>query len=319
MSTETTTKSMTAEERKRLWDEVAAEEASGITTQTAPALAAPAATADAVQAAQSASQSQPVEQTGQTAQTDAQPVDKFAGIPTEVRDYMAGLQAQVEQLAGRVRSTEGSIGGLKSAMQRQREAAQAVRDNGGAAPTEAQIKQAQAGGQRAIDKLKDTYPEFAEQLDAVLKEELAGLRAIQQPQPTQEQQPQPQALSRDEEIALAKREAYIEGKGFKGWQQQIQQPEFVGWFQRQPREVQMLGHSPNWDDAVRLLELHRQEQTARQQPGAQRGLDAFTGVSEIHRSGQSAQRGIKSVEQMTPAEYWAHLSELERQQNQQRG
>ncbi|RTL37157.1 MAG: hypothetical protein EKK53_21545 [Burkholderiales bacterium] len=318
MSTETTTKSMTAEERRRLWDEVAAEEASGITTQAAPAPAAQAATADAVQAAQSASQTQPVEQTGQTAQTDAQPVDKFAGLPSEVRDYMAGLQAQVEQLAGRVRSTEGSIGGLKSAMQRQREAAQAVRESGGAAPTEAQIKQAQAGGQRAIDKLKDTYPEFAEQLDAVLKEELAAVRAIQQPQP-QEQQPQAQALSRDEEIAVAKREAYIEGKGFKGWQQQIQQPEFVGWFNRQPREVQMLGHSPNWDDAVRLLELHRQEQTARQQPGAQRGLESFAGVSEIHRSGQSAQRGIKSVDQMTPAEYWAHLSEQERQQNQQRG
>lgn len=317
MSTEITTQSMTAEERQRIWNEVAAEEAgTPITTAPAPA-PTPKATANEVQAAASAAQTQPVEQTGQTAPTDAQPVDKFAGIPQEVRDYMAGLQAQVEQLSSRVRSTEGSLGGLKSAMQRQREAAQAVRAAGGDAPTAEQIQQAQAGGQRAMDKLMDTYPEFAQQLKEVLNEELAPLRATKQPTQQQHEEQQPAGLSRDEEILLAKREAYIEGRGFKGWQQQIQQPEFVGWFNRQPREVQMLGHSANWDDAVRLLELHKQQTSG--QSHQQRDLSPFTGAAEIHRSGQSAQRGVKDIDQMTPAEYWQHLSELERQQSNQRG
>ena len=201
-------------------------------------------------------------------------------------------------------------------MQRQREAAQAARESGAAAPTDTQIQQAQKGGSTALAKLQEQYPEFAEQLGAVLKEELADVRAAQQPQP-QEQVQQTVTATPEEAIAVARRDAYIEGRGFKGWQQQIQQPEFVGWFNRQPAEIQMLGHSADPDHAVRLLEIHREQ--SKTQPHVQRDLNAFAGVSEIHRSGQTGQRGVKEIDQMTPAEYWRHLSEQDKQQQTQRG
>lgn len=321
----TENKQLSAEERQRLWNEVAAEEAGNGPAVAATSQAAEASAAAAIAAAKtpdsdnSATQNTPAaDATGTTALTEATGTERFASLPQEVRDYMSGLETTVNQLAARVRSNEGSIGGLKSAMQRQREAAQAVRASGSEAPTESQIQTAQAGGKRAMDKLKEQYPEFGEQLDAALQEELATLRTMQ---PSAEQQPQSQtqqALT-PEELAAARREAYIEGKGFKGWTQQIASPEFVGWFKRQPREVQMLGHSTDWDDSVRLLELHR-EQTTRQQQGAQQQgadpLNAFSGMSALHHSKSGGYQGTKTADQMTPAEFWKHLSEQENQQNQ---
>jgi hypothetical protein len=318
MNTESTT--LTPEQRQQIWNELAAEEASGIPS-TQPSEAAVAALAGTGNAApgKSAEQAQPVESTGTTAPTEDTKSERFASLPQDVRDYLAGLEDTVSRLGERMRSTEGSIGGLKSALNRQREAAQAVRDAGGSAPTEQQLQQAQAGGQRAMDRLKETYPEFAETLGEVLNEELAQLRAAQQAKADPAHEQQAPALSREEEIALAKREAYIEGKGFKDWQKQIGQPEFIGWFNRQPREIQMLGHSPNWDDSVRLLEIHREQMQANQQPAGEqpgRGSERLLGLSALHQTRQRGGfQGVKSVDQMTPQEYWAHLNAIDAQQN----
>lgn len=310
MSNEITTQSMSNDERKKLWDEVAADEAGDSSQDRATSQA----TSDAVAALQSASAQTPAaEATGNHAQTDAQPSERFAGLPQEVRDYMAGLQTQVEQLSNRVRSNEGSIGGLKNAIQRQREAAQAVREAGGTAPTDTQIRDAQASGQRAIDKLKDTYPEFADQLQDVLREELAGVRGNQAKQEQVATAEQPQGLSQDDRVALAKRDAFIEAKGFPGFQDRIKQPDFVGWFNRQPAEVQMLGHSPDPAHAVRLLEIHRDQSKG---ATAGNGLDRFAGLSDINRAGGSQQRGTKTVEEMTPKEFWNHLAAEEKQRDQ---
>lgn len=309
MSTENT---LSDAERKRVWNEVAAEEA--YTESQAGE-----ASAQITSAGTSAAPPQPAAKaTGYPATTEGLQGESFAGVPQEVRDYMAGLQEQVAQLAGRVRSNEGSIGGLKSAMQRNREAAQAVRDGGGDAPTARELRAAQAGGQRAMDKLREQYPEFAEQLGEVLKEELSSLREAQ---PAQPQGPSP------EEVAVARREAYIEGKGFAGWSERIRQADFIGWFKRQPREVQMLGHSPDWDDAVRLLQIHREQSTtpSSRQGGRSNGrhggrdLSGFSGVSELHRSHPQTFSGTRAVDQMTPQEFWRHLNELEAQQIHSRG
>ena len=153
---------ITQAERQKIWDECNAESNSAETlTQTQSSEQDPA-------------KQQPVLATGETQQAGEAEADRFPGVSQEVRDYMSGLQAQVEQLTGRVRGTEAHIGGLKSSLKQQREAAATARQAGDDAPTDQQIKAAAQTGGAAMQKLKEQYPEFGDSLEAVIAEELAA-------------------------------------------------------------------------------------------------------------------------------------------------
>lgn len=218
-------------------------------------------------------------------------------------DKITGLEAMLGQVTTRLRNAEGHIGGLGSQMKQQLQAAQQVTAKGGDAPTAGEIREAQQNPE-AMTNLKRDYPEFADAMESALNERLSSMEqrlAAQAPQ--QAQQP---GIGR-EDINRLRSEVTVEIR-HPGWQDRVQTPEFVGWLNRQPREVQMLAASESPQDAVRLLDLHTQAASTATSQRTQR-LSAAAAIPS-GRSGSSAR--AKAVEDMTPQEYWRYLDELDR-------
>jgi hypothetical protein len=292
---------MTAAERQRMWDDAERDEST--LNNSAPQL--PNASAiDGLKSEPAANE--PVEKTGQEADAGAL-TPQFAGIPQEFLDTMAGMQSTIAQLQTRLRGAEGHIGGIKSSLKAAREAAQTSADAGNAAPTEAQIQAAHAGGSKAMAALKEKYPEFGADLEAVLSEQMSSQREATQ-------KPAAQVEARtgytEADIALARRDAFIEAS-HEGWQDLIETPEFVGWYQRQPDEVKRLGADPSPAAGVKLIDAFKARHG--KQPDPQDRLSAFGGMSaasRTHRGGFSTNRG---VDQMSREEYWAHLEAQDKQ------
>lgn len=218
-------------------------------------------------------------------------------------DKIAGLESMLGQVTQRLRNAEGHIGGLGSQLKQQVQAAQQVTAKGGEAPTAGEIRAAQASPEK-MDALKRDYPEFADAMESALNERLSALEQRLAAQPQQAQQP---AVSHDE-IARLRSEMAVEIR-HPGWQDRVQTPEFVGWLQRQPREVQMLAASDSPQDAVRLLDLHGEATSSITSQRTQRLASAAAIPSG--RSGSNTR--AKAVEDMTPQEYWAYLDQLDKQ------
>ncbi len=306
MNINQTSNTLTPEQRQQMWDDAERDESTLINPQVA------------------ASEKPKIEHTPtdtpahqdavqKTATDDAagdQGKTDLSGIPREFLDTMAGLQETVEQLKTRLRGAEGHIGGIKSALKSAKDAAAASREAGHDAPTDAQIQAAQAGGSRAMAALKEKYPEFAVDLEAVLAEERAALRSDAQPAQTSGTQEQRESFSADD-IAKAKRDAYIEAH-HAGWEGLIGTPQFVGWYRRQAADVQALGQDPDPAAGVRLIDAYKREYGGGNQAAGNR-LDAFEGLaaaSNTRRGGFSSNKGI---DQMTREEYWAHLEAQDKQ------
>lgn len=218
-------------------------------------------------------------------------------------DKIAGLESMLGQVTQRLRNAEGHIGGLGSQLKQQVQAAQQVTAKGGEAPTAGEIRAAQANPEK-MDALKRDYPEFADAMESALNERLSALEQRLAAQPQQVQQPGVSA----EEIARLRSEMAVEIR-HPGWQDRVQTPEFVGWLQRQPREVQMLAASDSPQDAVRLLDLHGEATSSITSQRTQRLASAAAIPSG--RSGSNTR--AKAVEDMTPQEYWAYLDQLDKQ------
>lgn len=218
-------------------------------------------------------------------------------------DKIAGLESMLGQVTQRLRNAEGHIGGLGSQLKQQFQAAQQVTAKGGEAPTAGEIRAAQANPEK-MDALKRDYPEFADAMESALNERLSALEQRLAAQPQQVQQPGVSA----EEIARLRSEMAVEIR-HPGWQDRVQTPEFVGWLQRQPREVQMLAASDSPQDAVRLLDLHGEATSSITSQRTQRLASAAAIPSG--RSGSNTR--AKAVEDMTPQEYWAYLDQLDKQ------
>lgn len=219
-------------------------------------------------------------------------------------DKIAGLESMLGQVTQRLRNAEGHIGGLGSQLKQQVQAAQQVTAKGGEAPTAGEIRAAQANPEK-MDALKRDYPEFADAMESALNERLSALEQRLAAQPQQVQQ-QPGVSA--EEISRLRSEMAVEIR-HPGWQDRVQTPEFVGWLQRQPREVQMLAASDSPQDAVRLLDLHGEATTSATSQRTQRLASAAAIPSG--RSGSNTR--AKAVEDMTPQEYWAYLDQLDKQ------
>lgn len=241
----------------------------------------------------------------------AQPADAPQGGEEEapsseqaLMDKIAGLESMLGQVTQRLRNAEGHIGGLGSQLKQQVQAAQQVTAKGGEAPSAGEIRAAQANPEK-MDALKRDYPEFADAMESALNERLSALEQRLAAQPQQVQQ-QPGVSSED--ISRLRSEMAVEIR-HPGWQDRVQTPEFVGWLQRQPREVQMLAASDSPQDAVRLLDLHGEATSSVTSQRTQRLASAAAIPSG--RSGSNTR--AKAVEDMTPQEYWAYLDQLDKQ------
>lgn len=218
-------------------------------------------------------------------------------------DKISGLEAMLGQVTQRLRNAEGHIGGLGSQLKQQQQVAAQVAAKGGEAPTAGEIRAAQSNPE-AMSRLKADYPEFADAMESALNERLGALEQ----QLKQTQQPvQQQGVSPDE-IQRLRSEMAVEVR-HPGWQDRVQTPEFVGWLQRQPPEVQMLAASESPRDAVRLLDLHSDAMKTVSSQRTQR-LSAAAAIPS-GRSGGNVR--AKPVEDMSPEEYWAYLDQLDKQ------
>jgi hypothetical protein len=217
-------------------------------------------------------------------------------------DKISGLETMLSQVTQRLWNAEGHIGGLGSQLKQQLQTAQQVSSKGGDAPTATEIRDAQRNPE-AMARLKSDYPEFAEAMESALNERLSSLeqRLAQQQQPVQ-------AGVTPQEISRLRSEMAVEVR-HPGWQDRVRTTEFMGWLQRQPREVQMLAASESPQDAVRLLDLHTDATSSASNQRTQR-LNSAAAIPS-GRSGANVRQ--KAVEDMTPDEYWRYLDELDRQ------
>lgn len=286
-----TTATQTEEDAKRIWDQLDAED------NGAPA---PAAESDQGPTSSSAAADKAAVEMPQSNETPASPGNDDI---QSYRDKIAGLETMVHQLSGRVRNAEGHIGGLSSQLKQQVQAAQAVQARGGDAPSASELRQAQADPQ-AFNRLKEDYPEFAAALepalDHLVKSELQKIKASLTPV----EQSQVDVVALTEGI---RRELTVEVR-HPGWKKEVKTPEFVGWLQRAPREVQMLAGSDDPDDAVRLLDLYKTPKT-KQVTTQNAGIQAAAALP----TGRSSGVRQKSVDDMTPQEYWAYLDSIDKQ------
>ena len=283
------------DEAQKIWDQLDAEESG---RAPAPAPAEPPQQEPEPEA--NPTDSAPAEEAG------ALPVSEEEATPGDqaLLDKISGLEQMLSQVTQRLRNAEGHIGGLGSQLKQQLQAAQQVTAKGGDAPTATEIRDAQKSPE-AMARLKADYPEFADAMESALNERLS---LIEQQLKQQLQQAPAQPSVTPQEIAQLRSEMFVEVK-HPGWQERVRTPEFVGWLQRQPREVQMLAASESPQDAVRLLDLHSDAVRSATSSRTQRLSSAAAIPSG--RSGTNIRQ--KAVDDMTPEEYWRYLDELDRQ------
>jgi hypothetical protein len=283
------------DEAQKIWDQLDAEE-----TGQAPGAAAQ----------EQAPNEEPAQPADPATAAPAPAADANKGgeeaAPSEQQvllDKIAGLESMLGQVTQRLRHAEGHIGGLNSQLKQQLQAAQQVATKGGEAPSAKEIRDAQANPE-AMDALKRDYPEFASAMESALNERLSVLeQRLAQHQPTQQQ-----PVVGPNELQRMRAELQVEVR-HPGWQSRVQTPEFVGWLQRQPREVQMLAASESPQDAVRLLDLHTDAMSSATSQRTQR----LSAAAAIPSGRPGAQARTKAVEDMSPEEYWRYLDELDRQ------
>jgi len=284
------------DERQKIWDQLDAEE-------TGKAL--PEDKAEGTQATESSDSQQPADQSAAAPadKADAQAAAEPASQEQSLMDKIAGLESMLGQVTTRLRKAEGHIGGLNGQLKQQQQLADQVASAGGEAPNADQIRQAQSNPE-AMANLKRDYPEFADAMESALKQQM------------KEQEQRIQALLKDqkggvshEEIAQMRSEFAVEAK-HPGWQDRVQTPEFMGWLQRQQREVQMLAASESPQDAIRLLDLHNEATNSQASANKTQRLSSAAAIPS-GRSGSSIR--TKAVEDMTPQEYWRYLDELDKQ------
>jgi hypothetical protein len=280
-----TTETSNQEEAKKIWAQLEAEE-NGTAEPQAPEVDE----APELDTAQAVSESQ--EQT-QTEEDDD---------PKALRQKLAGMEAIITQLSGRLRNAEGHIGGLNSQVKQQLEAAKQVKAAGADAPSTGEIRAAQ-DNPAAMAELERDYPEFAKALKPAIEATLASRMAAYE-QRMQPAQPTGEFASK-QEIESFKAELRVESR-HPGWQETVAKPEFIGWLQSGPREYQMLAGSNEPSDAIRLLDIYNESKKT-----SGRSTTRLTSAAAMPTGQRSAVR-TKNVDDMTSQEYWRYLDQLDK-------
>lgn len=282
------------DEAQKIWDQLEAEEKG---TAQPPQDAEENPPADAV------AHAEPTD-AAPAAQADASTEGQAPSHEQILMDRIAGLETMLGQVTTRLRNAEGHIGGLGSQLKQQQQVAAQVSAKGGDAPSASEIREAHSSPAK-MEALKKDYPEFADAMESALNERLGSLE--QQLKAAQQQPQQPNGVSQAE-IQRLRAEMAVEVR-HPGWQDRVSTPEFTGWLQRQPREVQMLAASESPQDAVRLLDLHSEAVKSVTSNRTQR-LASAAAIPSGRAAGSA--RG-KAVEDMTSQEYWAYLDQLDKQ------
>lgn len=293
-----TTETNAQDEAKRLWDQFDAEDNAG-----QPAAADQ---SDVVEDADPIPAGTAKAAPGQKEEQTPAPDEDD---PKVLRNKLAGLEAIISQMNGRLRNAEGHIGGLNSQVKQQLDAAKTVAAAGASAPSAKEIRAAQDSPQ-AMAELEREYPEFAKALmpalDAHLNSRMAELETRL---PKQSEPATPGLTKADLDAALA--EQRIEFK-HAGWKKTVATAEFTGWMQTVPREVRLLAGSDDEADAVRLLDLYTEAKGTAPSPATLQKMQRQASAAALP-TGQRAAARTKNVDDMTPQEFWAYQDQLDKQ------
>lgn len=290
-----TTRSEAEGSVQQIWDQLDKEDAglavAPVPPETQVPVVTPAVTPDAAP-----------ESAAPVLQTDAPQTPTPAA--QELLDKISGLESMLTQVTGRLRNAEGHIGNLNGQLKQTLAAASQVTARGADAPSADQIREAQ-GSAKAMEALKKDYPEFGSAVEAALAEQRQELEKRFAALPAAA--PTTPGLTQADLDGL-RGELQIESQ-HPGWKERVKTPEFRGWMERQPPEVQMLAQSDQTLHAIRLLDLHRDSTKAAPAKNTTQ-LDAAAAIPS-GRAGATTR--TKPVEEMTKAEYWAYQDSLERQ------
>lgn len=283
------------DDKQKIWDALEAADASGVpmpkdaeASAPAPAADAPADSTAAPAAAEAAAAAPPAAD------------DPYAGLPAVLKDEILGMKAMLQQQSTQLRSANGHIGGLTSQLKDLRAAQASVKASGDDAPTAEQLRKAQ-GDASKMARLKEDYPEFGAALDDALEERLKSVtEGLKSPAVDGEQKVFTRAEFNDFRVETA----------HPGWKEKVVAPEFSGWLQAQPREVQALGASANPQDAIRLLDLHKQARTTT--PQDEINTQRLAAAAAIPTGRASSGVRTKPLDAMTKAELWAYYDEQDR-------
>jgi hypothetical protein len=232
------------------------------------------------------------------AQAPAEEVDD----QTALRNKLAGMEAMVQQLSGRLRNAEGHIGGLNSQLKSQLDAAKTLAQAGGDAPSAREIRDAQDNPE-ALAELARDYPELAKAL-------APAMEATFQARFAELEKRLPQGSQADstnrQELEAFKSEMRVESR-HPGWQETVKAAEFTGWLQSSPRELQLLAASNEPSDAIRLLDKYSESRNSAPTQRTQRMNSAAA-----MPMGQRTPARTKNVDDMTPQEFWRYQDQLDK-------
>lgn len=232
------------------------------------------------------------------AQADAG-VDAYVGLPQAFRDELHGYKKLLDGQQDRLRKAEGRIGELLSKVNVPRSEPQSP----ARVPTKDQVAAAQSGGGAAMGRLREDYPQFADALDAALTERLD--QALPKNVATKDDL---EALNRSssERLTAAQIRSTVDA-AHPGWLDHVQTPRFQGWLDRQSPDVKALAASDKPADAIRLLDIEAQARGEPAAPTANKSQDRLRNAAALPTRGRTSNVRVKSLDEMTDAEYWQHL------------
>ncbi|TFH85264.1 hypothetical protein EQG41_18295 [Billgrantia azerbaijanica] len=187
--------------------------------------------------------------------------DELANLPPSVIAKLEErLTSQIEQrLSGRLRNIEGHIGGLKHNLTELSAASKAAKEQGGEAPSKAQINEAMQSGEK-LTALKDDFPEWAEALQE-------GLDAVASRIPQIDEGAINQRLESTEQTAQqlmqrARQMARLDNT-HPDWEQTIQTGAYQNWLANQSEETRQLAESSeSAADAIKVLNAFQEHTQA---------------------------------------------------------
>jgi hypothetical protein len=170
------------------------------------------------------------------------------------KDPLQEVLAKLDKFEGRIRNTEGHIGGLNHNLKQMQEtlaASKAASQQVSDAPTQAQVKEAMSNP-KEWDDLKADFPEWSAATEKFMDARLASVGKVNPDEIAKV------ANDLNGKVDTTRKEsidAVLDGV-IEDWDQEVKKPEFVSWVQSQPENIQALGASENIRDAAKMLRMY---------------------------------------------------------------
>lgn len=224
----------------------------------------------------------PVEKPEAKPQQETKPEPEVKAAPTEPqkteedpwKDVHPTVKAQFDSVNSRLqsldrieqqqRNLQGVLGGINTQLKTALAAAKAVKESGGEAPTQAQVKAAAVSPEK-LAAMKEDFPEVAELIDQMEKR-VAAVEAAKAPAVDVEALREEIRKEYDERLTKAelraeesRQLASIDAK-HPNWEAVIKTPEFDAWWAKQPQDIKALSASRQASDVIRVLDAYSEQQ-----------------------------------------------------------